>query len=282
MGRSDMATMDWIVGLPHATASRFSELGRQFEFYGKAFSHVPRVLRHHRKEILRLIAEVSLGTGALAVIGGTVVVVAFLTGFIGIEVGLQAYTTFGNIGVEVLSGFFSAYFNTREAAPILAAIALTATVGAGFTAQIGAMRVSEEIDALEVMAIPSIPYLVTTRIIAGLIAVIPLFAIAVVMTFAATRLVVTIGFGQAAGTYDHYFRTFLVPGDLALALLKVAIMAVVIMAVCCFYGYDAKGGPAGVGRAVGLAVRTSLVLIMVIDLAFGLALWGGTSVHISG
>ncbi|WP_406021762.1 MlaE family ABC transporter permease [Nocardioides sp. NBC_00850] len=277
-----MATMDRIAELPRAAASRCSELGRQFEFYGKAIAHVPRAVRGHRREILRLIAEVSLGTGALAVIGGTVVVVAFLTAFIGVEVGLQAYTTFGNIGVEVLSGFFSAYFNTREAAPILSAIALTATVGAGFTAQLGAMRVSEEIDALEVMAIPSIPYLVTTRIIAGLIAVIPLFAIAVVMTFAATRLVVTIGFGQAAGTYDHYFRTFLVPGDLALALLKVAIMAVVIMAVCCFYGYDATGGPAGVGRAVGLAVRTSLVLIMIIDLAFGLALWGGTSVHISG
>lgn len=277
-----MATMDRIAELPRAAASRFSELGRQFEFNGKAIAHVPRAVRGHRREILRLIAEVSLGTGALAVIGGTVVVVAFLTAFIGVEVGLQAYTTFGNIGVEVLSGFFSAYFNTREAAPILSAIALTATVGAGFTAQLGAMRVSEEIDALEVMAIPSIPYLVTTRIIAGLIAVIPLFAIAVVMTFAATRLVVTIGFGQAAGTYDHYFRTFLVPGDLALALLKVAIMAVVIMAVCCFYGYDATGGPAGVGRAVGLAVRTSLVLIMIIDLAFGLALWGGTSVHISG
>lgn len=259
-----------------------SSLGRQLAFYGKAYRGMPMVVTKYRKEIIRLIAEVSLGSGALALIGGTVLVVGFLTTASGIEVGLEAYTSFGNIGVAALSGFFSAYFNTREVAPIIAGIALTATVGAGFTAQLGAMRVSEEIDAIEVMAVPSVPFLVTTRVIAGLIAVIPLFAIAVIMTFAATRIVVTVGFGQAAGTFDHYFRTFLIPGDLLLSVLKVIIMALIVMSVCCYYGYTASGGPAGVGRAVGLAVRTSLIAVMIVDLAFGLAFWGGPSVHIAG
>ncbi|MBU1801029.1 MAG: ABC transporter permease, partial [Actinobacteria bacterium] len=247
-----------------------------------AYRAVPRTIRRYPKEIIRLLAEVSLGSGALALIGGTVLVIGFLTAASGIEVGLQAYTSFDNIGVSALSGFFSAYFNTREVAPIISGIALTATVGAGFTAQIGAMRVSEEIDAIEVMAVPPIPYLVTTRIIAGLIAVVPLFTIALMSCWLATRLVVTVGYGQAAGTYQHYFDTFLVPTDLFLAGIKVLLMALVIVSVCCFHGFRASGGPAGVGQAVGRAVRSALIATMFVDLIFALAVWGGPSVRIAG
>lgn len=257
-------------------------LGDQLSFHASAYSHVPKVLRQYRREVIRLLAEVSLGTGALALIGGTVVVVGFLCAAAGIEVGLEAYTSFDNIGVGVLSGFFSAYFNTREVAPIIAGVALTATVGAGFTAQIGAMRVSEEIDALEVMAVPPVAYLVTTRIIAGLIAIVPLFAVAVMMTWLATRLVVTIGYGQAVGDYEHYFSTFLVSSDLFLAIGKVLLMGLVIVSICCYHGFHASGGPAGVGRAVGAAVRSALICTMFVDLVFGIAIWGGPSVHISG
>jgi phospholipid/cholesterol/gamma-HCH transport system permease protein len=257
-------------------------LGDQLGFHAAAYKAVPRTLRNYPKEIVRLLAEVSLGSGALALIGGTVLVIGFLTAASGIEVGLQAYTSFDNIGVSALSGFFSAYFNTREVAPIIAGIALTATVGAGFTAQIGAMRVSEEIDAVEVMAVPPIPYLVTTRIIAGLIAVVPLFAIALMSCWLATRLVVTVGYGQAPGTYEHYFDTFLVPTDLFLAAIKVLIMALAIVSVCCFHGFRASGGPAGVGQAVGRAVRSALIATMFVDLIFALAVWGQPSVRIAG
>lgn len=257
-------------------------LGDQLAFHGAAYSHVPRVLRHYPKEVVRLLAEVSLGTGALALIGGTVLVIGFLTAAAGIEVGLQAYTSFDNIGVSTLSGFFSAYFNTREVAPIIAGIALTATVGAGFTAQIGAMRVSEEIDALEVMAVHPVPYLVTTRIVAGLVAVVPLFAIALMMCWLATYLVVTVGYDQPPGTYQHYFDTFLISSDLFLAMIKVALMALVIVSICCYHGFRASGGPAGVGKAVGKAVRSALICTMFIDLIFAIAVWGGPSVHIAG
>jgi phospholipid/cholesterol/gamma-HCH transport system permease protein len=262
--------------------SSLRNLGDQLGFHGRAYSHIPHTVRAYRKEILRLLAEVALGSGALALIGGTVLVIGFLTAASGIEVGLQAYTSFDNIGVSALSGFFSAYFNTREVAPIIAGIALTATVGAGFTAQIGAMRVSEEIDALEVMAVPPVPFLVTTRIIAGIIAVIPLFAIALMMCWAATWAVVTIGYDQAPGTYKHYFDTFLIPTDLFLAMVKVVLMALVIVSICCYHGFRAGGGPAGVGRAVGKAVRSALIATMFVDLVFAIAVWGGPSVHISG
>ena len=90
-----------------------------------------------------------------------------MTFFTGLEVGQQGYTSLNSLGAAVYTGFISAYFNTREIAPIIAGIALSATVGCGFTAQLGAMRVNEEIDALESIAVPSVPYLVTTRLIAG-------------------------------------------------------------------------------------------------------------------
>jgi phospholipid/cholesterol/gamma-HCH transport system permease protein len=262
--------------------SSLRDLGDQLRFHGNAYSRMPRALKHYPKEIVRLLAEVSLGSGALALIGGTVMVIGFLTAASGIEVGLQAYTSFDNIGVSTLSGFFSAYFNTREIAPLIAGIALTATVGAGFTAQIGAMRVSEEIDALEVMAVPPVPYLITTRIIAGIIAVVPLFAVALMLCWFATYLVVVVGYDQAPGTYQHYFDTFLIPGDIFLAIVKVMLMALVIMSICCYHGFRAAGGPAGVGAAVGKAVRSALVTTMFIDLIFAIAVWGGPSVHIAG
>lgn len=280
--REPRSAADIALGLPRAVVRRLASLGHQVTFYGNAYAASPKALRRYRREVLRLLAEVSLGSGALALIGGTVVVVGFLTAAGGVEIGLQGYTSLGNIGVGALAGFISAYFNTREAAPLLAGIALTATVGAGFTAELGAMRVSEEIDALEVMAVPSVPFLVSTRIVAGFFAVIPLFSMAVIMSFAATRLVVTLGFHQAAGTYEHYFSTFLQPVDLLYSLAKAAGMAVAVISICCYYGFHASGGPAGVGQAVGKAVRTSLVAVATIDLVVGVALYGSQTLHLAG
>jgi phospholipid/cholesterol/gamma-HCH transport system permease protein len=259
------------------------DMGEQLAFYGRALGWFWRALVSYKREVLRLIAEVSLGSGALALIAGSVGVIAFMTFFTGTEVGLEGYQGLNQIGISAFAGFISAYFNTREIAPLVAGLALTATVGAGFTAQLGAMRISEEIDALEVMGIPSVPYLVTTRIIAGLVAVIPLYVVGLVFSYFATRFIVTAYFHQSGGTYDHYFHQFLVPTDVFYSFLKVIIFSVVIMLIHCYYGYFARGGPAGVGVAVGRAVRTSIVAINVIDLFLSLALWGAnTTVRIAG
>ncbi|HVT19816.1 MAG TPA: ABC transporter permease [Mycobacteriales bacterium] len=259
------------------------DAGEQMSFYGRSLGWTYRTVTSYWKEVVRLIAEVSLGSGALAMIGGAVGVVAFLTFFTGTEVGLEGYQGLQQIGISAFAGFVSAYFNTREISPIVAGLALTATVGAGFTAQLGAMRISEEIDALEVMGIPSIPYLVTTRLIAGLVAVIPLYVVGLVASYFSTRLIVTLYFHQSGGTYDHYFHTFLVPTDVLYSFLKIIIFAIVVMLIHCYYGYYASGGPAGVGVAVGRAVRTSIVAINVIDLFLSLALWGAnTTVRIAG
>jgi phospholipid/cholesterol/gamma-HCH transport system permease protein len=247
-------------------------LGEQMRFYVRSLAWSGRTLRRYKKEVVRLLAEVSLGSGALSVIGGTVGVIAFL-----------AFFTLNQLGTGAFTGFVSAYLNTREIAPLVAGLALAATVGCGFTAQLGAMRISEEVDALEVMGIPSLPFLVTTRMIAGFVAVVPLYVLGLLSSYGATRFIVTEYFGQSKGTYDHYFHLFLPPIDVFYSFVKVMVFAVVIILIHCYYGYTASGGPAGVGVAVGKAVRTSIVAINIVDFFFSLAVWGAsTTVRIAG
>ncbi len=258
-------------------------LGGQMHFYVSSIRWAPRTIRRYKKEVVRLLAEVSLGTGALSVIGGTVGVLTFLAFFTGSQVGLQGYSSLNQLGTGAFAGFVSAYLNTREIAPLVAGLALAATVGCGFTAQLGAMRISEEVDALEVMGIPSLPFLVTSRMIAGFVAVIPLYVLGLLSSYAATRFIVTDYFGQSKGTYDHYFHLFLPPVDILYSFVKVLVFAVIIILIHCYYGYNASGGPAGVGVAVGKAVRTSIVAVNVVDFFFSLAVWGATTtVRIAG
>ncbi|MFL6145629.1 MAG: MlaE family ABC transporter permease [Labedaea sp.] len=258
-------------------------LGDQLGFYAKALAATPVAIRRYFREIVRLLGEVSFGSGALAVIGGTIGVMVGLCVFTGTVVGLQGFAALNQIGTSALAGFVSAYFNTREIAPLVAALALSSTVGSGFTAQLGAMRISEEIDALEVMAIRSLPYLVTTRIIAGFIAIVPLYVVGLLTSYLAARTITVEFFGQSAGTYDHYFSLFLPPEDVVWSFVKVLIFSVGIILTHCFYGYRASGGPAGVGVAVGRSVRTAIVLVSVLDFFLSLAIWGATTtVRVAG
>ena len=216
-------------------------------------------------------------------IAGTVGVIAFLSFFAGTEVGMQGYASLSQIGVSKFTAFISAYFNTREVAPLVAAIALAATVGCGYTARLGAMRISEEIDALEVMGVPSIPFLVTTRMIAAFIAVIPLYIVALFASYLSPRLITVLIYGQSSGTYDHYFKVFLPPQDILYSFLKLLVLAVLVILIHCYYGFSASGGPAGVGLAVGKAIRTSIVTVVVADFFLSFAIWGSTTtVRITG
>ena len=269
--------------LVKAPVGMLDSLGEQFGFYLRALAWTPRTIRRYKKETMRLLSEVVFGSGSLAVIGGTVGVIVALCFFTGTEVGLQGYSALDQLGIGPYTGFLSAYFNTREIAPLVAALALSATVGCGFTAQLGAMRISEEVDALEVMAVPSLPYLVTTRIIAGLIAVVPLYVIGLMSSYIATYSIEVFYFGQSPGTYSHYFHLFLPPQDVVWSFFKVLVFAVTVILIHCYYGYNATGGPAGVGVAVGRAVRNAIVVVSITDFFLSLAIWGSTvSVRLAG
>jgi phospholipid/cholesterol/gamma-HCH transport system permease protein len=249
-------------------------VGDQTLFYGRALAGTPFATVHFRKEIIRLIAEISMGAGTLAMIGGTVVIVGFLTLAAGGTLAVQGYSSLGNIGIEALTGFLAAFINVRISAPVVAGIGLAATFGAGVTAQLGAMRINEEIDALESMGIRPVEYLVSTRIVAGMVAITPLYSIAVILSFVASRFTTVVLFGQSGGLYDHYFNTFLNPIDLLWSFLQAVLMAITILLIHTYFGYFATGGPSGVGVAVGDAVRTSLIVVVSVTLLVSLAIYG--------
>ncbi|WP_371747142.1 ABC transporter permease [Mycolicibacterium sp. YH-1] len=263
-----------MVNLIRGCGRGWNQIGLQAEFYFRTLHSIGDAALHYRKEVLRLIAQMGLGVGALAIIGGTVAIVGFLTLSTGAVIAVQGYNQFANIGVEALTGFASAFLNVRIIAPGTTAIALSATIGAGATAQLGAMRINEEIDALEVIGMRSIAYLASTRVIAGVIVVIPLYCVGVAMSFTAARVGTTAIYGQSTGVYDHYFNTFLNPTDLIWSFVQSITMATVIMLVHTYYGYNATGGPAGVGEAVGRAVRASLVVAAFVVTAMSLAVYG--------
>jgi phospholipid/cholesterol/gamma-HCH transport system permease protein len=249
-------------------------VGTQMAFYARTVGDIRVAFAQYKKEIVRLIAEMSLGAGALAVIGGTVVIVGFLTLSSGAIIAVQGYNQLSGIGVEALTGFISAYVNVRIVAPAIAGIGLSATIGAGATAQLGAMRIAEEIDALEVMGIRSVAYLASTRVVSGIIVVVPLYCVAVLMAFLAARVGTTAVYGQSTGVYDHYFYTFLNPTDLIWSFFTAIMVSISVMLVHTYYGYTASGGPAGVGEAVGRAVRTSLIVLAFVVLSISLSVYG--------
>ncbi len=263
-----------LVGFAGRPVALLSRIGDHTLFYLRALAGTPHAAVHFRKEIVRLIAEISMGAGTLAMIGGTVVIVGFLTLAAGGTLAVQGYSSLGNIGIEALTGFLAAFINVRISAPVVAGIGLAATFGAGVTAQLGAMRINEEIDALESMGIRPVEYLVSTRIVAGMIAITPLYSIAVILSFVASQFTTTVLFGQSSGLYNHYFDTFLNPIDLLWSFLQAILMAITILLIHTYFGYFATGGPSGVGVAVGNAVRTSLIVVVSVTLLVSLSIYG--------
>lgn len=250
-----------------------ANLGSQLQFMAKSLGDMVPATRHVQ-EIARLVSDITVGAGALIVGAGTVGVIFFMAFFTGTQVGLEGFKGLQLIGAEAFTGFISAFANTREITPLIAGVTLAAQVGAGFTAELGAMRVNEEIDALEVMAVRPVPYLVSTRIIAAIIAIIPLYLISLFASYLATDLIVTKLLGLSSGTYQHYFNLFLPPIDILYSLIKAVTFAVAVALIHCYYGFNASGGPAGVGIAVGRAIRASIVAVNVINLMLSAFMWG--------
>ncbi len=264
----------WLSSKVHSIAKGWNRIGEQTEFYYATLRSIADAVLNYRTEVIRLIATMGLGAGALAVVGGTVVIVGFLTLSTGALIAVQGYNQFASVGVEALTGFASAFFNVRLIAPGTTAVALSATIGAGATAQLGAMRINEEIDALEVIGVRSVAFLASARVVAGVVVVVPLYCVGVLTSFAAARTGTIVVYGQSSGVYDHYFSTFLNPTDLIWSFVQCLAMAVVIMLVHTYYGFNAAGGPAGVGEAVGRAVRTSLVVAAFTVTVISLAIYG--------
>ncbi|WP_374116512.1 ABC transporter permease [Hoyosella sp. YIM 151337] len=260
-------------------AGKFSAIPRGFEvvamhiaFGVKMVAGIPTALVRYRKVIVREVSDVSFGSTAILSGGGTIGVVIAMSGVAAMLLGIELFRGLELLGFTALSGMVSAIANTQGVAPIVAAIALAAKVGTGFTAQLGAMRISDEIDALDTLGVNSTIYLASTRLIAMVVAIIPVYMVGLLSAYLTTRFTIVVLRGESGGTYDYYFQQSLSPSALASSITMAVVFAIFVAVIHCSYGYHASGGPEGVGRAAGHALRTSILVIgmSAVVLTFGL------------
>jgi phospholipid/cholesterol/gamma-HCH transport system permease protein len=264
-----------IVGVFDWVLSILGSFGHFFTFSVAAVGAIPSTLKRYRSECLRQLSDIAWGTGALIVGGGTIGVMVLLAISVGTSLGIEGFNGLELVGLSPLVGFISATANTRELGPLVAALALASQVGCRFTAQIGSMRIHEEVDALEVMAVPPMKYLVSTRLMATMVAIVPLYLVGLIGSYIASQLTVVALFHQSPGQFDHYFSTFIQSRDVVFSLIKVVIFALFVALIHCWYGFKVGGGPQAVGEATGKAIRASIVTVVVLDMIMTIVMWGG-------
>ncbi|PWD44244.1 ABC transporter permease [Gordonia paraffinivorans] len=248
--------------------------GQIVVFVGKTFALLPTTIRHYRKQTFKTMNDMAWGSGSIIVDGGVVSLMFFLGIAVGSVVAIMAFMAFDLLGFGALTGIINSFGNIRVVAPIITGIGFAAQAGCRMTAEIGAMRISEEIDATETMGLRAIPFVVGTRLVGGMLVVLPSYLMALVVSFITGGLIVKLFHDQPEGTYDHYFAQFLTIPDLIASVAKALIFCAVITIIHCYYGYFASGGPAGVGAASGRAIRASLVAIVVLNFLMTVAIWG--------
>ncbi|MEZ0367250.1 ABC transporter permease [Mycobacterium sp. pUA109] len=251
--------------------------GHMVYFFTQILMSIPTMLRHYRREMLRLLADVTWGNGSIVVGGSTLNVAAVLGISAGTLLAVEGYSALQLLGMGPATGLISSFATTRELAPVMIGIAFIAQAGCRFTAQLGAMRINDEVDALESMAIKPIPYLVTTRVVATMIAVVPVALTVLALAYLSTQVMSTIAAGQSSGSYLHYFSLVINPRDVLFATLKAIVFVFISSTIQSYYGFFAAGGPAGVGVAAGRAMRLSVTVVMIANMLLTMAMWGVAS-----
>jgi phospholipid/cholesterol/gamma-HCH transport system permease protein len=249
------------------------QLGHILNFAGRAIAGIPVVLRSYRQEYTRLLADVAWGNGSLVVGGGTAGVALVLGIVVGVMVGIEGYNFLQLLGLGPAVGIISSLVNTRELAPIAAALAFATQSGCRFTAQLGAMRISEEIDALDTMAIRPIPYMVTTRLMASITAIIPLYIVCLGVSYLSTQIVVSLISGGSMGGYMHYFGLMLSGTEIFYSVVKCVVFVAIASVLQCYYGFYASGGPEGVGVAAGHAMRAAITVVVIVNMLLTMAMF---------
>ncbi|BBY78430.1 ABC transporter permease [Mycolicibacterium parafortuitum] len=258
-------------------------LGHMATFFTRAVAGIPVTLTRYRKAFLTILSDVTWGNGSVVVGGGTAWVIILLGATAGAIVGIEGYQALHLLGMEPAAGLLSSTVSTRELAPIMAALAFAAQAGCRFTAQLGSMRISEEIDAMESLAIRPLPYLVTTRLLASAVAIVPLYVLCLVVNYVAVQTIVTLAGGLSAGSFEHYFRLVLSGSDIAYSVVKAVVFVIITSTIQCYYGYFASGGPQGVGVAAGRAMRASISVMIIANLFLTIGLWGiGSGARLGG
>jgi phospholipid/cholesterol/gamma-HCH transport system permease protein len=224
--------------------------------------------------VLRYFGEALRQAGVL--ITGSMMIVLGLVFVLGAQCGIEGAYGAKAVGAQSSVGAFTALCDLREVIPYAFGYMMAAKVGTGIVAELGSMRISDEIDALEVMGMDSIVYLGATRLL-GCWLVLPfIYLIAVVVGITASYLVVVVQLGQVSGGgYLQLFWMFQSPTDLVFSMIKGMAMATFVVLVGIYYGYHVSGGPAGVGRATAKSMVANILGVHVIGLLGTQIFWGG-------
>src|SRR5881409_105696 len=247
---------DWIASfgdIAKFAARDFSEIfsGRVFRFFGE-----------------------TLRQAGILILGSTLVIwgLAFI---LGLQCGIEGAYFSRSVGAPANAGVFSAWCDLREIMPYAFGYMMSAKVGTGLVAEIGAMRITDEIDALEVMGISSMTFLCATRLLAALLVLPFMYLAAIGAGFFASYLAVVQQIGEvSSGGFFLIFWMFQNPPDLLYSVLKGMFMATAIVLVGCYYGYNASGGPVGVGTATAKSMVMNIVLVHLIGMLGTQLFWG--------
>ncbi|MDQ3943634.1 MAG: ABC transporter permease [Actinomycetota bacterium] len=267
----DAAEANWTVLGPGTLMSKtkgaLETAGDITHFSFEALRAIPK-LRLYPSEVFRQAAILIVSSGFI---------VWLMEFVIGLQCGLEGNYSLKQLGAPVYSGIFSAWCAIREMAPYMWGYILAAKVGCGLVAEIGSMRISDEIDALEVIGVRPMAYIVATRIVGAWIALPFLYVIGLGVMYFAEWLVVVKQLGEVSnGGYLLTFWLFQNPTDFFYSLLKIMAMGTAIIFVGCYYGYKARGGPVGVGWNTAKSMMLNMVLVHVIGM-FGTQLFWGLS-----
>ncbi|MBN9739257.1 MULTISPECIES: ABC transporter permease [unclassified Pseudonocardia] len=225
-----------------------------------------RDVRHYSSEVLHQ-------AGILILTSGLIIWV--MQGVMGTVCGLEASYTLKQIGAPLYSGIFNAYCSIREMAPYMWGYIFAAKVGCGLVAELGSMRISDEIDAMEVMGIKARSYLVGTRVIAAWLAIPFLYTVGLGIMYVTMYLVTVVQLGGVSpGGYLYIFWLYQNPLDFLYSLIKVMSFGTTIVFVGCYFGFNATGGPVGVGRNTAKAMMINMVLIHILGVLGTQLFWG--------
>jgi phospholipid/cholesterol/gamma-HCH transport system permease protein len=250
--------------VPRAWLESFGEIAR---FGSKVGGQV------YSGRVFRFFGE-GMRQAGLLILGSALVIWAFVF-ILGLQCGILGAYLFRAQGAPAYAGLFSAWCDLREALPYAFGYILSAKVGTGIVAEIGAMRISDEIDALEVMGIPPITFLAATRLLGAWVALPFIYLVAIGIMYLASYIAVVEQIGDvSSGGYQLIFWMFQNPPDLIYSLVKGMAMATVIVVVGCYYGYTASGGPVGVGTATAKSMVFNIVVVHILGMLGTVVFWG--------
>ena len=240
-------------------------VGEIVQFAGTSVIQIPQSTRYMR-EVWWYAAFLAKGSTLVALV---------LTLATGAECSVEAFYSLSQIGALPLTGVFNAICDTREITPLFFGFAIGAKVGCGLVAELGTMRVNEEIDALEIMSMPTRVYLVSVRMLACFIVLPFMYMLSLAVSYVGSYLVQHIQIRQVSdGVYFDYFWRFLNTQDLIFSMTKAVVFAILIVSVAVYHGYNVTGGAVGIGRAVAKTMAISLVMVVVVNAVLTQIFWG--------